>query len=106
MVALGRPLPVPATKGQSYLSLPFLTSLERVEVPNDVQRILFRLVDLVVVLIEVEDVGGDRRWFPTDVGVGFLYKLMDQSVPVYRSDSGNRPKQGIRHCDADVLWLL
>ena len=70
------------------------------------QRVLFRLVDVAIVLIEVEDVRGEKKRFPADVQDGFFYVLMHQFAPIYRSDSRNCPKQGIRHCDVEALRLL
>ena len=49
---------------------------------------------------------GEKKRFPADVQDGFFYVLLHQSAPIYRSDSRNRPEQGICHCDVEALRLL
>ena len=53
-----------------------------------------------MVLIKVDDVGGERRSVLTYVGNGFLHLLLDEPSPIDRPDSGNC------HGDAESLRLL
>jgi hypothetical protein len=41
------------------------------------------IVDASVLLIEVEDVGGNKRRFPANVGEGFLHVLLNETFPIY-----------------------
>ena len=67
--------------------------------------LLFRL-DALVVLVEVEDEGGEIRRFPSDVGDGSSNNLVDEQSPVHRPDPGKSPKQGIGHGEGDPLRLF
>ena len=73
---------------------------------NDCQSVLLRFVDAAVVLVEVEDVRREEGGFPANVRDRLLHVNLDQSAPIYRSDSGNGSEQGIRHGDVEALWLL
>ena len=57
-------------------------------------------------LIEVEDVGGEEKKFPTNVGDEFLHILLNEPSPIDRPDSRNCPEQGVSHSDAKPFWSL
>ena len=41
------------------------------------QHIFFHFIDASVVLVEMEDVGGEKEGFPANVREGFLYVLLN-----------------------------
>ena len=73
---------------------------------RDCLSVVLRFVDAAVVLVEVEDLGGDKKMFPANVGNGFLHILLNEPSPIDWLDSGDGSEQGIRHGDAEALQLL
>jgi hypothetical protein len=63
-------------------------------------------VDASVMLVEVEDVGEEKRGYPANVRNVLLHILLDEPSPIDRSDFAHGSEQGVRHCDVEPLRLL
>jgi hypothetical protein len=70
------------------------------------QSVLLHFVDASVVLVEVEDIGGEKRGFPANVRNVLLHIIMDEPSPIDGPDSAHGSKQGVGHCNTEPLRLL
>ena len=67
------------------------------------QGILVYLIDASIVLVEVEEVRGERRGFLADVGDQLLHLFLDESHPIDRPCFGQCPEDGGGHGYAQPL---
>ena len=70
------------------------------------QSVLLHFVDASVVLVEVEDIGGEKRGFPANVRNILLHIFLDEPSPIDGPDSAHGSKQGVGHCNTEPLRLL
>ena len=92
--------------GSGFRDCDFQPQLINDLVLRNCQCVFLRFVAASVLLIEVEDVGGEERRFLANVGEGFLYDFVNESPPIDWPDSGHCSKKGIGHCDVEPLGLF
>ena len=70
------------------------------------QLVLFIQQEQVVLLVEVEDEGGEKRRLLPDVGKSLCHHFMDEEPPIYQPGSEHCSKQGVGHGKANPFGLV
>jgi hypothetical protein len=70
------------------------------------QSVLLRFGKTFVVLVEVEDIGGEKRGFPANEGNVPLHIFLDEPSPIDGPDSAHGSEQSVGHGNTEPLRLL
>ena len=70
------------------------------------QHVFLLRHEQVIVLVEVEDEGGEKGGFLSNVGEGMCHHLVNQQPPIYRLGSGHCSKQGVNQGKATPFGLV